>query len=217
MKRQIFLSGIAFCVILLLFGLWSHYNITNETFAATKPLNLQSGTALPTPRQIQAFELKHAPSGEPFTNEGLKGQFSMLFFGFTSCASLCPTTLTTLNQFYANLIEDKIAPLPQVIFISIDPERDSLKRVDQYVTSFNKNFKGVTGTETQLNHITRELNILYAKVKTNKEGDYQIDHSGTVLLINPDGNLIALFSPPLDPKMLAQDYVLLIKQVTPSK
>lgn len=135
----------------------------------------------------------------------------MLFFGFTNCAMLCPKTLSTLNQAYGELIAAKVTQLPQVFFISVDPERDSLKRINLFVTSFNKNFHGATGTEQQLDSVTTELNILYNKVNPNKEENYQIDHSGTVLLINPNGNLVALFSPPLNPDELAKDYQAIIK------
>ncbi|MBA2653686.1 MAG: SCO family protein [Gammaproteobacteria bacterium] len=209
LERQVLFAGVAFCILALLFGLWSHYN-WNEPPA--KELTLKTGTAFPIPRQIQPFTLDNGPNNLSFTNAQLKGQWSMLFFGFTNCAMLCPTTLGSLNQVYNNLVTDKISQLPQVYFISIDPERDSVKRIKQYVTSFNKSFDGATGTEAQLEDMTHKLNILYSKSNPNQAEDYQIDHSGTVLVIDPDGNLAALFSPPIDPKGLAQDYELLIKQ-----
>lgn len=208
MQRQILFSGIAFGLIALFFGLWSHYNLNEKP---QKNLELKSGTAFPIPREIKPFELKNAPDGTSFSNTQLKGQWSMMFFGFTNCAMLCPTTLTKLNQFYTDVAADKVDQLPHVFFISIDPERDTLQRLNQYVTSFNKNFRGATGTEAQLDNLTHELNILYAKVNPNNDEDYQIDHSGTVLVINPEGNLAALFSPPIDPKILAEDYKALIK------
>lgn len=207
-KRQILLTGIVFCLIALLFGLWSHYNLSEKS---SKPLELKSGTAFPLPRIIKPFELKNAPNGTAFTQQQLHGQWSMLFFGFTNCALLCPTTLTSLNQFYETLAADHIATMPKIYFISIDPDRDSLTRINQYVTSFNKNFRGATGTEAQLNSVTNDLNILFSKVNINQDDDYQIDHSGTVLVFNPEGNLAALFSPPIDAKLMAEDYKELIK------
>jgi protein SCO1/2 len=207
-KSQILIAAIIFGFIALLFGLWSHYNLSEKPPAE---LALKVGTAFPSPRKIQPFELKNAPDGSTFNNEQLKGHWSMMFFGFTNCALLCPTTLTALNQFYGNLTADNVATKPEIYFISIDPERDSLARLQKYVTSFNKNFKGATGTETQLDNMTRDLNILFAKVNLNQDENYQIDHSGTVLVFNPEGHLTALFSPPIDPKALAEDYKELIK------
>jgi protein SCO1/2 len=134
-KKQIILSGIVFGIIALLFGVWSQHNTHPKE---PRELPLKNGTALPSPREIIAFELKSAPDGTPFTNTQLKGHWSMLFFGFTHCAMLCPTTLSNLNQFYGNLLAENISQMPKIYFISIDPERDSLQRIATYVTSFIK-------------------------------------------------------------------------------
>lgn len=208
LNRQIIIAGLAFGIIALLLGIWSRYNANHEA----KPVELQVGTAFPIPREIKPFELQNAPDGTPFTNEQLKGHWSMLFFGFTNCALLCPTTLSSLNQFYTNLTTEGVSQKPQVYFISIDPERDTLKKINKYVMSFNKNFRGGTGTELQLDNITKELNILFSKLNPTNDENYQIDHSGTVLVFDPQGHLAALFSPPIEPKALVQDYKVLIKQ-----
>lgn len=205
-KRQIVVAGIAFALIALLFGMWSRHNLNADAAQSKTPPQLQNGTLFPTPRQIKPFQLKDASNGAPFTNKQLKQNWSLLYFGFTNCATLCPQTLSTLNQVYKNLIEAHASDLPQVIFISIDPERDSLPRIKQYVSSFNKNFKGISGTEKQLDAMTKEFNILYSKENPNHAKDYQIDHSGVVLLIDPQGNLAGLFSPPLDAQTLTKDF-----------
>ncbi len=207
-KRQILYAGIAFALIALLFGAWSQFNLHDK---GPRELVLKNGTVFPQPRIIEQFALQNAPDGTPFTNEQLKGHWSMMFFGFTHCASLCPTTLTTLNRFYQNLEAANFKDLPQVIFISIDPERDDLNRVGTFVTSFNKNFHGATGTEEKLDKLTDELNILFTKVNPNKEEDYQIDHSGTVLLFDPQGHLAGLFSPPIEANDLTEDYQAIVK------
>lgn len=206
-KRQILYAGIAFAAIALFFGMWSQYNLR----AHPKPLVLQNGTVFPTPRIIQPFDLQHAPDGKSFSNEQLKGHWTMMFFGFTHCAMLCPTTLTTLNHFYNNLQAAHFEQLPQVVFVSIDPERDDLNRIGTYVTSFNKNFTGATATEEKLDRMTNELNILFTKANPNKDEDYQIDHSGTVLLFNPQGHLAGLFSPPIEAQALTDDYQAIVK------
>lgn len=206
-KRQILYAGIAFGVLALLFGMWAQFNGHPHQ---NKELVLQNGTAFPIPREVKPFELQNAKDGTPFTKAQLQGHWSMMFFGFTHCAMLCPTTLTTLNKFYGNLEAANFKEMPQVYFVSIDPERDSLKRIDSYVTSFNKNFKGATASEEVLDKITNEFNILFSKNNPNKDEDYQIDHSGTVLLFNPEGNLAGLFSPPIDAKTLTEDYQAII-------
>jgi protein SCO1/2 len=207
-RQQIIFSSIAFAALALLFGMWSQHNI-----GTSQAVELKSGTLFPVAREIHPFNLLTAPAGQSFSNENLKGHWSMLFFGFTHCAMLCPTTLTSLNQSYQKLQAAKVAQLPQVVFISIDPERDSLKDINDYVKMFNKNFTGATGTKQQLDKLTKEFSILYMKITTDnsQKNNYQIDHSGTVLLINPQGQLQALFSPPIDAKALADDYQKVMK------
>jgi protein SCO1/2 len=209
LKQQFLFIGIAVSVIALLFGLWSHHNTQPPK---PKELVLKNGTAFPLARDVKPFELKEAQNGNVFTNAQLKGHWTMVFFGFTHCASLCPTTLTMLNQTYGQLVTADVKEMPQVLFISLDPERDSLQRIREYVTSFNKNFHGATGSEQQLDKMTNELNILFSKANPNHDENYQIDHSGTVLLFNPEGKLAALFSPPIEAKILSEDYQAIIKQ-----
>lgn len=213
-KRQILYAGIAFALIALLLGAWSQFNMHPSK---TKELVLQNGTAFPVPRKPQPFALQYAKDGKPFTNAQLQGHWSMMFFGFTHCAMLCPTTLSTLNQFYGKLESANFKDMPQIVFVSIDPERDSLKRIDTYVTSFNKNFQGATASEEVLDKVTNEFNILFTKVNPTNDKDYQIDHSGTVLLFDPQGNLAGLFSPPIDAKTLAEDYKAIVEHAKESK
>lgn len=208
-RRQIISSGIAFAVLALFFGLWSKHNIANA--GQTQKLEIKSGTVFPNPRLVSPFKLVDAKY-QVFTNKNLTGHWSLLFFGFTNCPMLCPTTLTTLNQTYQQLVDKKVSSLPQVIFISVDTESDTPKKADNYAKTFNKAFTGITGAKDQIDHLAKELNVLYMKIDQNsKDKSYTIDHSGTVLLIDPEGRLHALFSQPLDSKLLAEDYKTIIK------
>lgn len=201
-KKNLLFMTLAFAVLALFFGLWTQYN-------STKPANveIESGTILPVPHDISPFHLVSADD-KPFTHENLKGQWSLLFFGFTKCPQLCPTTLSLLNDAYQNIERHKQVPLPQVVFISVDPERDTTKHIKEYLSGYNKNFIGATGSQKTLDDLTNEMSILYAKVEnpnaTNIE-DYNIDHSGTVLMINPLGQLFAIFSTPQDANELSDD------------
>jgi protein SCO1/2 len=175
-----------------------------------KPLAQQvQATLLPQPKTLSSFTLTGA-NKKSFTNQDLQNHWTLLFFGFTNCGYVCPTTMAVLKQVYSNLQADK-QTLPQVIFVSIDPERDTLSRIQKYVTSFNPNFQGVTGSKQQLDKLTKELNVLYMKVKSTggdqkKSRDYQIDHSGTVLLMDPEGQLFAVFSMPHDADSITKDF-----------
>ena len=201
-NRNIFLATAAFAVLSLLFGLWVHQNQAGHS---NGPLELDNGTLFPVPRNIAPFELVDARQ-KPFNNSSLTGHWSVLFFGFTQCPQLCPTTLATLNETYQLLEKKNNAALPQVVFISVDPDRDTPRAIEEYLGSFNKHFIGATGTKDQIKNLTAKLNILYMKVQKPHADDpmsYQIDHSGTLLLVNPEGKLLALFSSPQDAETLA--------------
>lgn len=202
-RKQFFPMIIAFAVIALMFGMWTRYNTHRGNSAPT----LESGTILPIPQDISPFQLTGIDS-KTFTNEKLRGKWSMIFFGFTNCPQLCPTTLSTLNKMYRQLQHEKVMSLPQIVFISVDPERDTPQTVQKYVTSFNHQFIGATGKKTALTKLTKEMSVMYMKVQkpnSKDKTDYLIDHSGTILLTNPQGKLFAVFSTPHDAKKLSHD------------
>ncbi len=182
------------------------------TQASSLSQQVTTATVLPQPRTLNAFTLTDS-TNQPFTNQNLSGHWTFLFFGFTQCGSICPTTMASLKQIYANLQADK-QKLPQVVFISLDPERDTLPIIHQYVTGFDPSFQGATGSQKELTLLTQQLSVLYMKVKdpspTAVATDYQIDHSGALLLINPKGALAAVFSMPHDPSQIAKDYTKIV-------
>jgi protein SCO1/2 len=196
-RRQYRIATIAFAVIALCLGLWSFHQKSPED----SMIELENGT----PHDISPFHLVSADTTD-FTNANLKGKWSFLFFGFTKCPELCPTTLTTLNKMVALLTEHKVEHMPQVVFISLDPARDTPSTMKNYLASFNKNFVGATGSEDSLKKLTSEFSVLYAKVAKNAaQDDYVIDHSGTLLLVNPNAQLVAVFSTPHDATKLSHD------------
>ncbi len=199
---KLFIAAIA--LIAALFGAWVYHN--HYQLASAKP-NLTTATVFTQPRIINSFQLIDAKN-QPFSEQNLKGHWSLLFFGFSNCPDLCPTTLATLNQAYKKLAAQE-RNLPQVVFISVDPERDTPERLSEYLSSFNPHFLGATGLPTQVDQLTHDLSVLYTK---NGES---IDHSGTILIINPEGQFYGVFTMPHDANKIAAD----IKQLlaaTPS-
>jgi protein SCO1/2 len=195
----------------LLLTFFSLLLATEVAFASqTIDLNrvMVSATVLTPPKVIKPFDLKDSNGGS-FTNQNLKGHWTFLFFGFTRCGYVCPTSMATLKQAYEKLEKHTAVPKPQVVFVSIDPERDDLQRIHRYVTSFNPNFKGATGNKPALSELTNQLGILYMKIvrKGNSSDNYDIDHSGTILLVNPEGELRAVFSMPHSADNIAKDYL----------
>lgn len=148
-------------------------------------------------------------NGQVFNQLSLKGHWTMIFFGFTNCAMLCPTTLTTLSKVYANLQTNSQLHNLNVLFVSVDPERDSLARIKSYVTAFNPNFLGATGSDSQLTALTKHYGVMYAKIpfdQNDPSKGYYIDHSGFILLFNPEGKYTGIFSMPHDATKITQDY-----------
>ena len=165
-------------------------------------------SVLQQPRPLQSFELVNH-NGKAFTQDDLLGQWTFLFFGFTQCPMICPTTLAELDKIYKMITTLNIAAIkPQVVFISVDPKRDTLERLNEYVPAFNPAFLGVTGTPEQLSPLTQQLGILAMQVPNPADpGEYTVDHSGSILLIDPQGQFYALFSRPFNAQDIVQDYL----------
>lgn len=178
--------------------------------------NQFQGTFLDKPRSIRSFELM-GTDNLVFNHRSLEKHWTFMFFGFTSCGSVCPTTMAELNKMYHILETNGTKPLPQVVMVSLDPERDSLKTLQHYVQAFNPNFYGARGDEEVIHSMTRELGIAYAKIAEQGSGvsrSYDIEHTGTVILFDPAGKLVAFFTTPHQAGLLAKDYQLEISQFT---
>jgi protein SCO1/2 len=164
-----------------------------------------SATYLPGGKPVADFALTDH-RGETFTEQDLRGRWSLMFFGFTNCPDVCPTTMATLSQAH-DLIESRGGELPQVLFVGVDPQRDR-PQLATYVGYFHERFAGLTGSAEQIAGLTRDLGIAY-RIHADPDGDgqYGVDHSGLVLLINPQGQFQAFFRDPGDPQRLVDDYL----------
>lgn len=170
------------------------------------------GTLLEKPREVNRFALTGIDN-QPFTNESLHGNWTMLFFGFTNCGYICPTTMAELNKMYRLLEEKKVNPLPKVVLISIDPDRDEQDKLRAYVKAFNSNFYAARGEDNAIKEMTHEMGIAYTKIAlqgAGSEENYDMQHSGAVMLFNPKGELSAFFTTPHQANFLAKDYQLLV-------
>ena len=158
---------------------------------------LQQATLMPTPKPLQPFSLID-DDGKPFDGPRLKNQWHLVFFGYTHCPDICPTALSDLNATVKLIArETPAAPTPQVVFVSVDPERDTPQRLKSYVPYFNPDFTGVTGDFLDIHRFATALNTPFRKVPGQDE-NYQVDHSANVVLINPRGDYHGFFKAPLD-------------------
>ncbi len=168
---------------------------------------LTSATLIETPRALPAFNLQSV-SG-PIAAEQLKGSWTVIFIGFTHCPDVCPTTLTDLARAQTLWAASKLPNKPKLLFVSVDPERDNPKLLAEYAAFFNKDTLTATAPEAQLSEFTRSLGLVYMKVP---QGDsYTMDHSATLVLLNPNAEFAGLIRPPFNPETIASDLLALSK------
>jgi protein SCO1/2 len=202
---SLLIAGIA--ILGAIFGQWLYHATQDEAPDLTK-LN---ATVFSTPRTVSPFNLLDH-RGNTFTEANLPGQWSFVFFGYTNCPDVCPSTLTMLNlmlKAVSNQTND--IPLPRVMMVSVDPERDTVEQLGKYMPYFNKAFIGLTAaSQTDVDAITKQFGIAYLlNKKSPADQEYSVEHSGAILLINPQGRLHALFSAPHDPLSMANEFAII--------
>ena len=142
---------------------------------------------------------------QPFDAERLRGGWTLLFFGFTSCPDVCPVTMRALAETTRLLADLPAATRPRVVMISVDPERDTPEQLAAYVKGFDPTFAGATGAKPVIDELAQRMGVL-AATRQLEGGGYTVDHTTSVFLIDPDGALHALFSAPHSPQLIAEDY-----------
>lgn len=165
---------------------------------------IASGLILKAPRVLQPFTLTNTRQ-QVVDPKQLQGRWSLLFFGFTHCPMICPTTLAQLNSAY-KLLQQQTTTLPTVMMVSIDPQRDNLARLRDYMYGFNANFVGVRGSDQQTKLLTKQLGIAYMRSHATLKQTYDIDHSGTIVVVNPAGEVQAFLSQPHKAQQIAKDF-----------
>jgi len=185
---------IIFVVVFISLVLAGFFHKFNQPRILNKHELRENGAVLlQTPRKFSEFEFTDH-KGQPFGMEQLKDKWSLIFFGFTHCPDICPTTMASAAKMYAGL-EDEEKDQLQVILISLDPERDTTEKLAEYVPYFNPDFIGATGNKYVLLKLATELNVAFSKVEL-EGGDYTIDHSGNMILVNPYGHYYGFLKPP---------------------
>lgn len=197
-QRVVLVIGIA--IVAALAGVWLSQIVRNSEDSAPA---LSAGTAIPDPRPIPPFQLSNTQA-QAQTPELFKGHWSVLFFGYTSCPDVCPATLTQLAQIKIALSDVTPAQQPQFVFISVDPKRDTPAQLAGYLKYFNPGFIGLTGTQQQIDKLTRSLGVPVIYQPT-ENGGYTVDHAATLFVVDPQARLYALFTPPFDVKMITAD------------
>jgi protein SCO1/2 len=175
-----------------------------------KPTALVSATITANQQMLPEFKLTD-DNNHAFTRDDFRGHWSFLFFGYTNCPTSCSTILAKLNHVYTTLQQKNITPLPQVVFISLDPEHDTAEQIKNYLQNFNPHFIGATGNMDEINKLTHLLGIYYAFAKMD-DGTPYISHSSTIVVINPRGEWIASLLPPHYSQTLLENYLRIINK-----
>ncbi len=166
-------------------------------------------TLFPDPKPLTAFALTDQQN-RVFDLSRLKGKWSFLFFGFTHCPDICPTTLAILARARDNIAKSTVgAEDVQFVFISVDPNRDTAGKLGQYVTYFDTTFLGVTGNDAQIGNLAGQLGAPYQVAFTPGMENYPVYHSTAVFLVDPRARYHAIFTPPLDAETISRRFEVL--------
>jgi protein SCO1/2 len=169
------------------------------------PPALEHATRYDAPRPLPPFALVDQ-AGRSFGPERLRGRWSFVFFGFVNCPDVCPTTLATLAAAEAALADLPAQDRPGVLFVSVDPGRDTPEILGRYVAHFDPAFTGATGSREAIDALAAALGVAVIIGPPAADGSYSVDHSAAVFLVDPEARVVALFGAPHDAGTIARDF-----------
>lgn len=194
-------------------GLWAGQKWLGHDDVTSAPA-LQAVQLLPRPHALPSFNLQQS-DGTPLIPGELKGHWSLVFLGFTHCPDVCPTTLAQLAQAQKQWAAMPEASRPRLLFISVDPERDTPDRVGEYAHGFDKDTLAATGDIPALETLARSMSLVFAKVPAPEgtpDDQYSVDHSTSLAVLDPQARMAGVIVAPLDPKAIAADLLLLAQR-----
>tara|TARA_R110002124_G_scaffold77247_1_gene206875 strand:+ start:146 stop:784 length:639 start_codon:yes stop_codon:yes gene_type:complete len=173
----------------LIVGIVIAVNIAPPKSDETQYINLY-----PQARALPAFSLTDS-KGQSLTNESLQSQWTLVFVGYTFCPDICPTTLSDLSSIYPELQAIEGQYPVKVAFISVDPARDTTERLAEYINFFEPDFIAATGEHADLFPFVRAMGMMYSTSQNTDDENYLVDHSSSVVLVNPQGHVVGRFKP----------------------
>ncbi|MEM7280779.1 MAG: SCO family protein [Pseudomonadota bacterium] len=189
-------------------GLWLSKQLNQD--AAPPETN---ATVFQTSRPMPSLELLDQ-TGAGFTQEGFLNRWTLVFFGFTHCPDVCPTTLFLLTQVKKTLVDLDSPEQPHITMVSVDPTRDTPEQLANYLPHFGENITGLTGDISKIQALTQELGVAYSYTPDNN-GGYTVDHTASIFLVSPAAELKAVFTTPHDAQSIATDYRIILKHYAP--
>ena len=175
----------------------------------TEPPPKIGGYVLPEPRALPPVALVDE-QGRAFGPAGFAGHWSFLYFGYTHCPDVCPLTLVELANLKKILAEQLPDTSTDYYLVSVDPGRDTPERLREYVTYFDASFHGLTGSIDDLKSLTQQTGSVFLVPEDQSDDAYVVSHSSNIALVDPQGRLSAVFTPPHEPAQLAADFGLVV-------
>jgi protein SCO1/2 len=196
-RRNLLVVGVALALLALGFAAFEYFS--------PKALH---GEVISPPSPRPDFTLQAATG--PISLSDFRGKLVVLYFGYTSCPDLCPLTLSYLRQTLDSLGGQ--ASEIQVVFVSVDGLRDTPEKLSDYVHLFRPDFVGVTGTEAQIDSVTKEYGIFYLLYPPDENGFYSVDHTATIQVLDREQNLVLIWPHGIQPEQMASDLKVLLKK-----
>ena len=191
-------------ILFILFGISGLFTYFQSlpSLLEKKP-NLATGKILARPMEIDQFELIDQ-NNAAFNNKSLEGGWTVVFFGYTNCPDVCPTTIYKLAEI-KNGIKEKLPSTDfNTVLVTLDPDRDSAQRLDEYIGYFDETMLGVTGTYENIQSFTSSLSVFYQRI--NKEEGYDFNHTASIFVFDKNGLLFATMSPANTIGELTEDF-----------
>ena len=203
LKFSILITGVTLAAMLA--GAWLA-DIDREHDSRAMLLPDKVMTLFSDPKPLTAFVLTD-DKNRVFDLASLKGKWSFLFFGFTHCPDICPTTLAVLARARDNIAKSTVgAENIQFAFISVDPNRDTASKLRQYVDYFDSSFIGVTGDNAQIGNLAGQLGAAYQVAIAPGMENYPVTHTMAIFLVDPRARYYAVFTPPHDAEAISKRF-----------
>jgi len=193
-------------------GLWAAQRHFGTIPKAAWP-TMQAVKLFPQPRELPAYLLQQSDRTQLVPGE-LKGHWTVVFLGFTHCPDVCPTTLTELAQAQKQWAALPDSTRPRVLFVSVDPERDTLDDIGEYAHAFHRDTLAATADIPALEAFAKSLSLVFMKAPPPEGAPadlYSVDHSAALAVLDPQGRMAGVIQPPLVSKAIAADLLALTK------
>ncbi len=200
--KQKTLVGIVLAIAFIA-GIWAAINVAPpEDNIGAEAEQTSYFQQYPKRREVPAFTLYRAGEGQ-LTTQDLKEQWTLVFLGYTFCPDVCPTTLASLNKIYPQIQQLNSDYPVKILFLSVDPKRDTAERLASYKSHFNDDFIAASGGHDQLFPLVRSFGLMYSMPESTDQESYLVDHSASIILVGPDAKVVGRFKPQATPGKLA--------------